>query len=245
MADIVVAVVCNLVAVLFLVSGIFSAISNGVKVTFVKLFLTAGGGVGAYFLTPVASDKIYAVKGVETALGEIGGGISMGTVNSCLFLAIFMIFYAFSLFVCNVVRHCLIKKLRSKKLNKLKMKRARSINPRAEKMAKKAEWKALKSKYKENRKWYHRFFSGLIGAIIAVAVGFVVLMPYGYFVKDFNYRGNRNYLEKGYEYTLNGVIGSEVADKIIHLETKEETPENEEAPEMEGSESENADGITE
>ena len=53
MANVIVAVACNLVAVLILFSGLFSALRIGWKVSLTKFILTLGGGVGAYFLTPV------------------------------------------------------------------------------------------------------------------------------------------------------------------------------------------------
>ena len=226
MADIVVAIACNLVAAFILISGIFSSIRDGWKITLTKLILILGGGVGAYFLTSVLSDELYAVEGVDTLLSKIGGGISLGTINGCIYLILFLLFYVITLMVCSIARHCAIKKLRNKRLNKLKMKRARSINPRAEKMAAKAEWRALKVKYREQRRWYHALISGFIGAITATLVGFVVLMPYGYIAKDINYKGDKEYLVKGYEYTLNGVIPDKVSDFLVHA--KEETPEVEE-----------------
>ena len=238
MADIIVAVACNLVAALILISGIFSAISNGVKVTLVKLFLMVSGGVGAYFLTPVISDKLYAVDGVSAFLkNEIGGGISKGTVNSCIFLVWFLLFYAVTLIICSIVKHIRIKRLRNKKLNSLKMKRAKSINPRAEKAAKRAEWKALKFKYKEKVRWCHRLISGFLGAIIAIVVGYVVIMPYGYIAKDINYKGDKEYLEKGYEYTLNGLIGDDISNFLVDVKS-EVSEENENESEDDSNASE-------
>lgn len=226
--DIIVAIACDAIAVLILISGILSAIRDGGRVALTKLLLVLGGGVGTYFLTPVISDKFYTIEGIETVLSKVGGGISVGTINSCIFLILFMLFYAITLITCSIVRHCLIKRLRNKKLNKLKMKRAKSINPHAERMAARAEWKSLKAKYREQRKWYHSLISGFIGSIVAVVVGFVVLMPYGYIAKDINYKGDKEYLVKGYEYTLNGVIPDEVSDFLVHAEVEvkeDEVPE--------------------
>lgn len=236
MADIIVAIIVNLVAALVLVSGVMSAVRNGVKVTVVKLVMMLCGGVGAFFLTPVVNKAIYGVEGAPELLGKIG--ISSGSVNSSLFMLIFLAFYAITLMVCNIVRHCLIKKLRDKKLNSLKMKRARSINPSAEKAAKRAEWKALKARNKERRRWYHKLISGFVGAIIAVVVGYVVVMPYGYIAGDVvSKHEDKAYLANGYEYTINGLIGDKVSDFLIHNEGEEEggeveetTPGEEETP---------------
>jgi hypothetical protein len=101
MANVIVAVACNLVATFILISGIFSSIRDGWKVALTKLILVLGGGVGTYFLTPVVSDKFYAVEGIETVLSKVGGGISTGTINSCIFL-IFLVFtcVCYMLIIC-------------------------------------------------------------------------------------------------------------------------------------------------
>lgn len=214
MADIIVAIICNLIVTLILVSGVLSAISNGVRVTLVKLGMTIIGGVGAYFLTPVISGLLYKVEGVIDLLKLLN--ISYGTINSCIFLVWFLLFYAITIFVCNIIRHRLIKSLRDKKLNKLKMRRARSINPQAERLAERAEWRSLKIKYAKGRKWYHRLLAGFVGGVVAIIVGFIVLMPYGYIAKDINHKGDKPYVEKGYEYTLNGLVGEKVFDFLTH-----------------------------
>ena len=220
MANAIVAIICNLIVTLILISGVLSAISNGVRVTLIKLGITVAGGVGAYFLTPVISKPLYGIAGVEELLEGLIG-ISKGTINSCIFLLLFLIFYIVAIFVCSIIRHIFIKKLRDKRLNQLKMKRARSINPQAEKLAKKSEWRALKLKYAKKRKWYYRLLAGFVGGLMAVLVGFVVLMPYGYIAKDINHKGDKPYLEKGYEYTLNGLVGEKVFDFLTHTESDE------------------------
>lgn len=217
MADVIVAIICNLIVTFVLISGVLSAISNGVRVTLIKLGITTVGGVGAYFLTPVICKLLYSVQGLTDFLSL--AHVSYGTISSCIFLIWFLIFYVLAIFVCSIIRHIFIRNLRDKKLNQLKMKRARSINPQAEKLAKRAEWKRLKLKYAEKRRWYIRLLAGFVGGMIAVLVGFVVLMPYGYIAKDINYKGDKSYLEKGYEYTLNGLIGEKVSDFITHTET--------------------------
>ena len=66
--EIIVAVACNLVALLILVSGVSTAKSNGIIVTSVKMLGTLGGIVGGYFITPVISDKVYSYSGVTEVL---------------------------------------------------------------------------------------------------------------------------------------------------------------------------------
>lgn len=209
--SIIVAIACNLIVALILVSGIFNALHNGVRINLIKLFMTLCGGVSAYFLTPVISNKFYGIEGMRTVLE---GKISNFTINSCIFLFWFLIFYVFTLIICRIIRYCIIKKLGDKKLNKLKMKRAKSINPSAERAARVAEYRSLKAKYLENRKWYHKVISFLIGTVIAVTVGYLVLMPFNYIFKDME----RDYLVKGYKYTLNGVIGEKVPEFLLNVE---------------------------
>lgn len=251
MANIIVAIACNLVALSILISGIFNAIHNGFRVTLIKFIMALGGGVGAYFLTPYVSNKFYGIEGMSTVLK---GKISQSTINGCIFLLWFLAFYLFTLIVCKIVRHCIIKKLRNKKLNKLKIKRAKSINPSAEKAAKKAEWRALKLKYAESKRWYHKLFSFIFGAVISIVVGYVILLPFGYISKDMK----KPYLIKGYNYTLNGVMGEKVSDFLVHAEkeipaVEEENKESEIEPGIEipnennteNSEAESSDTIIE
>ena len=219
--NIIVAVAVNLVAVAILLSGIFSAKSNGIKVTLVKFFMTLAGAVGAYFLAPFLSDKLLEASNGAVAKVATEIGISGGTINSCLFMLIFVLFYATTLVICSFVRHARIKKLQNKRLNKVKMRRARSINPHAERAIQRAEWKALKAKYREKRRWYHTVISSFIGAIVAVFVGLVVIMPYGFIAKDINHEGDKQYLEKGYEYTLNGLIPESAFDWAVNSDKAE------------------------
>lgn len=226
MVDILVAIGFNLIAVLILVSGIFSALKNGVRVSLVKFILTLGAGVGCYFLIPTLVDKITPITVNGTTLGTIFSelGISIGTISSIVFTLCFLAFYAFILIICNIVRHALIKKLRNKNVNKAKMARAKSINSRAEKAARKSEWKSLKFKFKENRKWYHKVIAIILGAIVAVVVGFVTLLPIGYIGNDLEADTVRN----GYKYTLNGVICDGIedfdfGDWVLHIEGEEPT----------------------
>lgn len=234
-ANIIVAVACNLVALLVLLSGLFSAKSNGLKVTLVKLFFVVGGVVGSYFLTPVISDKLYNIEKVPELFSQIG--ISKGSINSCIFLAFFLVVYALALGVCSIVKHALIKKMQNKKLNKAKMKRAQSINPSAEKAVRKAEWKAAKRLYKEKRKWYSQLFACLLGIVVALATGIIMLMPFGYIGKDINVKSGKTYLVDGFEYTLNGLIPESVFDWAVHKESsvtkdpESELPEEPETPE--------------
>ena len=237
--NIIVAVACNLVAVMILVSGIFSGLKNGWKVSLVKLFLTAGSFFGSYFLTPVISDAILGITVESTTLGSIvvPNYLSLASVNSVIFTAVFLAFYALTLFICKIINICLINKLKDKKENRVKMIRARSINPKAERMAKRAAKKQLKAQYQQlKNKPLSRFFGCVVGIIISVVVGLVVLMPYGYLADIMNKNGDKEYLEAGFEYTLNGVIPESVFDWAIHNDTKNvpEAPAEPEAPEVSG-----------
>ena len=137
MGNIIVAVVCNLIAVMILVSGIFSGIKNGWKISMLKLGLTAGCLVGTYFLTTVVSDTILNITIEEITLGSliVPTYLSLGSINSVIFMSIFLAFHAVNCLTCTIVRVCAINKLKNVRENKVKMIRAKSINPRAERMA--------------------------------------------------------------------------------------------------------------
>ena len=236
--NIIVAVGCNLVAVMILVSGIFSGIKNGWKVSLVKLFLSVGSFFGSYFLTPTLSDKLLGIAVEGRTLGSIiiPNYLSLGSVNSVLFTLIFLAFYALTLFICKIVKICLVNSLKDKKENKAKMIRAKSINPKAERMARRAAKKQLKLAYQQMKnKFWSRFFGCFIGIIVSVAVGIVTLMPFGYIAKLMNKNGDKTYLENGYEYTLNGLIPESVFDWTIHnkVDVKDKPVVDEETPEEE------------
>ena len=235
--NIIVAVICNLVAVMILVSGIFSGIKNGWKVSLIKLFLAVGSFFGSYFLTPVLSDNLLGTTVDSTTLGSliVPKYLSLASVNSVLFTLIFLAFYALTLFICKIVKICLVNSLKDKKENKAKMIRAKSINPKAERMARRAAKKQLKLEYQQMKnKFWSRFFGCFIGIIVSVAVGIVTLMPFGYIAKLMNKNGDKPYLEEGYEYTLNGLIPESVFDWTIHNKDVEDEPAiDEEIPEEE------------
>ena len=210
-AEIIVAVVCNLIALLILISGVFTAKSNGLRVTLIKFVGTLGALVGSYFLTPTISNALYGINGFELFVSNTIGA-SIGTINSCIFFVLFMAFYAFILMICSIVKHSLIKKMQNKKLNKIKIKRAKSINPKAERMVRKSEWKAARVKYSERRKWYHKLLSCLLGSIIAVSIGIITLMPFGYIGKDIDKASDKEYLVKS-------IFNSDVTFKISFNES--------------------------
>lgn len=217
MANIIVAIACNLIVTIILVSGIVSAINAGAKVSILKFIFTIVSGVGAYFLTPILSDLLLNVVVVEATeqAAEITINhivinqleLSIGTVNSVIYLLVFMVFYLIGTMICNIVRHISIKKYGFKSENKARLKRAKSINPRAEKAAKIKAWKSMKSEYKSNLTGWGRFTSILLSAISSIIVGFIVLTPYNFIAKDIVEKNeSREFLLDGFDYTLNGII---------------------------------------
>lgn len=231
--NIAVAVVCNVVAFMILFCGIFSGIKNGWKVSLIKLVLSVGSFFGAHFLTTTVSDKLLNITVETTTLGSliIPKYLSLGSVNSFIFLALFLIFYMITIFVCKIVRACLINSLKDRKQNKIKMIRAKSINPKAERMARRAAKKELKREYNQlkNRFW-SRFFGCIIGIIISACVSIIVLMPFGYAAPLMNRYGDKAYLEVGYKYTLNSLIPQSVYDWTINNDVSSEDNPSVEEP---------------
>lgn len=219
MNTILVSIICNLVAVLVLLGCIFGANRNNWKVSLTKFLLTVVCGVGCYFATPALSKVLCAIAVEGTTLGVILSnlGISIFSINSIIFTVLFMVGYGISCIVCNIFRHFLIKSYRNKSENVAKMKRARSINPKAERLARKAEWRAMRSTYKENNKGFKKIISMLLSAITGVVLGLIILMPFGYIGEDLNKAnsGNKAFLEQGFDYTLNGVIDEKIDFKIF------------------------------
>lgn len=231
-----VAIVFNLIAALVLVSGVLTSIKCGWKVALTKFLLVGVGAVVTFFLTPVLSDKLLGITHSEVALKAVlsNYNISQPTVNSIIFLALFLTFYGLTLIVCKIVKHCLIKSMHKKvTVNKAKIRRARSINPKAERAARRTAWREMKMEYNSTNNFWKRLLSLVLHTAVSVALGIVLLMPFGYIAKDMNHNGDKEFLEKGYEYTLNGIIGDKFSDWAIHAEyeeVKEEPSEEEQEP---------------
>ena len=236
MAEIIVAIICNLIVALVLVSGVLTSLKCGWKVALTKFLLVGGGAVGTFFLTPVLSDKLLGITHSEVTLEAVlsNYNISQPTVNSIIFLALFLAFYGLALIVCKIVRHCLIKSMHKKAtVNKAKIRRARSINPRAERAARRTAWREMKMEYNSTNNFWKRLLSLVLHTAVSVALGIVLLMPFGYIAKDMNHNGDKAFLEKGYDYTLNSIIGDKFSDWAVHAEheeVKEEPNEEEQEP---------------
>lgn len=243
MANILVAVICNLVAALILFSGIFSAVRNNWRISLSKFIIMIAGGVGCYFAVPALSNTLLDIAAEGTTVSAILSnlGVSLLTINSVIFTVLFLVWYAIDLMICNIIKHCLIKSYRNKSENKAKMKRAKSINPKAEKLARRAAWREMKAEYRANNNFWKRLLSGFIGGIVAVVVGLIVLMPFGYIGEDMNKAsgGNKQYLETGFDYTLNGLIDEKIDFKFFDwlVSAEEKAPEaNPDEEEQEGGE---------
>lgn len=246
MSNVIVAIICNVVAGLILVSGIINSIKCGWKVALTKLILSCGNVVGTYFLTPFVSNKLLGIEREGITLLQVVSpfGITQPMVNACLFTIIFIMFYLFTLIVCSIVRHCLVKSMKKEAtINKAKIKRAKSINPKAERVARKTAWKEMVNAYKSKNNFGTRLLSFLMNLIVSVALGIVVLMPFGYISKAFV--ESKPYLHDGYsQYTLNGIIGENFFDWAIHAE-ESTTNEEEEVEEVTPCEHSYVEGVCE
>lgn len=219
MSTILVSVICNLVAVLILLGCIFSAIHNSWKLSLIRFCLMLSFGVGCYFATPALSGVICELGANSTTLGATlsNVGVSIYSINSILFTAMFALSYGIISIICNIVKHCLIKSYKNKSENSAKMKRARSINPKAERLARKAAWRDMKAQYREHNHGFKRFVAIFLNTIVGVILGLVILMPYGYIAEDINAakNGDKAFLEKGFDYTLNGIIDEKIDFKVF------------------------------
>lgn len=136
--------------------------------------------------------------------------MSLTLINSIIYLIVFIVFYFIGSLICKIFKHSFIKGIREKSANKARIIRAKSINPKAERAARRFEFKQMKLEYRASLKWWRRLISCFIGVISAFIVGFVVLIPVGQIFKFMNKEGNRPYLEEGYKYTINGLIEDKV-----------------------------------
>ena len=116
MAQTIVTIICNFIAVLILVCGILKSINCGWKVSLTKFILVCGGAVGTYILAPWLTNKLLNIQAAEVSLGKVleTYHISHATVGSCLFLLIFLLFYCLASIICSILKHCLIKGMKKR-----------------------------------------------------------------------------------------------------------------------------------
>lgn len=237
----IIAITCNLIVALILISGILSTFRAGIRVSGLRLLFTIIACVGAFFLTPAISKPILGLT-VQAATEEIPTillsdilidkvGMSLTLINSIIYLIIFIIFYFIGSLVCKVFKHSFIRGIREKSANRARIRRAKSINPKAERAARRSEFKQMRLEYRASLKWWRRLISCFLGAISAFIVGFVVLIPVGQVFKFMNREGNRSYLEEGYKYTINGLIEDKVDFDfdgwLVHGDVEVKEPEEE------------------
>ena len=216
MLKIIVAIICNLITALVVICGILTSSKGGWRVALAKLTLTLGAGVGVYFLTPYISNKLWCIEGVSALANQLS--ISQATVNSCIFFVTFLLTYAFVCILCTFIKHILVRSVRKLTTdNKARLKRAKSINPKAERASKRQLWRELNNEFKARNKWYKRLIAVLMGLVTHCLVVFVLLLPINYIAKDLNKVSNNqySYIDEGYAYTLNGVVGDGIMDWVI------------------------------
>lgn len=238
MIDIIVAILCNLVPAFILICGIISGIKSGIRISILNLISVLSAGVLAYFACPLISNKLTSLS---IAINESSiyildilkvNGVSIGTINSVIYLISFVIIYLFGLLFCNLIKNTFIlNKLKDKTENKARLKRAKSINPKAERIAKKTMVKALKVKFDNSLNWWNRLISTLIYIVASLLIGFIVLIPYKFIASDLvAIDSNKQYLLNGYNYTINGLIEKHISFDIDGwlinaIDKGEETPE--------------------
>lgn len=237
----IIAITCNLIVALILVGGVLSTFRAGIRVSGLRLLFTILACVGAFFLTPAISKPILGLT-VQAATEETSVillsdilidkvGMSLTLINSIIYLIIFIIFYFIGSLVCKVFKHSFIRGIREKLANRARIRRAKSINPKAERAARRSEFKQMRLEYIASLKWWRRLISCFLGAISAFIVGFVVLIPVGQVFKFMNRNGDRSYLEEGYRYTINGLIEDKVDFDfdgwLVHGDVEIKDPEEE------------------
>ena len=238
MIDIIVAVLCNLIPAFILVCGIISGVKSGIRVSLLNLIAVLSAGVLAYFACPLLSDKLITISLTinDTSIGLldilIANGISIGTLNSLIYFIAFIIIYLFGLLFCNLIKNvAIINKLKDKTENKARIKRARSINPKAEKIAKKTMTKTLKARFNNSLSWWNRLIAIFVYMIASLLIGFVVLIPYKFIATDLiTIDTNKQYLLNGYKYTINGLVETYIPFDfdnwlISATDKKDESPE--------------------
>lgn len=193
-------IITNVVIALILLTGIFVGSKNGWKFELCKLFLIIGIGVGCYFLQPVITN-LFKIDMPKEILG------------SSVYLALFIVSYAIVSIIVSAIRY--VTKTKSlENINSAKRIKIKGIDRKTTRQLRREE-RAYRKLHKEIRelKKASKSLGGLFGFIIALIVGFIVMLP----IKSVsNYiaetQPKLEQITKGYEYTIYGQL-----DKISNL----------------------------
>lgn len=188
----------NLLTLLILISGVILGSKNGWKIELSKLILILVLGVGCYFLSPIIENLIKL---------EIPATILKPSIFAILVLLCYLIISIILLIISKLTSTQEINGVNSAKRVKLKgldrktTKRLRKEEKRSRKLER--EKKILKTKSK--------IFGGIFGFIIALIIGFIILLPYKPITNHIiEQKPQLEYINKNYHYTIYGQV-----DKII------------------------------
>lgn len=212
MASTLVAIICNIITLAVIAGGVITTFRLGIKLAAIRLGLTVAGAVGAFFLTPLISTMVTSIMFDSHTLLEMFNsmGVSLYTINSILFALVFLILYLVTSLVFSFIQHIFIQKLTGKfdRQNNARLKRAKSINPKAERKAKREEYRNMRSTYRSHFSWWKKLISGALGGVSTLLIAIVLLIGFNAISTDLVAQDSETnqYLLDGYQYTLNGFV---------------------------------------
>lgn len=241
MSSILVAIIINLITAGIVVGSIFASRSDGVRVTLVKTGITLGGAFGVFVASPTIVELLFHIEHLEQfVLNTVGVG-GLYSLILCVGTALSL---GIACIVGAIVKHFIIKgKKKELTKNRAKVRLAKAINSKGTKEDNKKAWKMLKSEFKSGKNVGTKLTSEIVGAILAVIISFVLVLPYPFVASFLVERdAEKQYLLDGYNFTLNGVVDQmfpEISETLTHTEIETVVEDEDEPTVSDNDENEN------
>ena len=198
--NIILPIISNLLILIFMITGMLIGKKNGWKIQLSKLILTAGAGVGFYFLAPIITDKLYAL--LEAQICNIP--YSWNILRTAIIFILTIITYS----ILSLVIRLIANRHVAKKFNIVKLK----IKGRQNRVINANNRKQFKLRLKEAKR--QKRVSQVIGAILGIILSLILCFGLFMIIKYITLSVSEFYpvIEYLYEYTIFGQL-----DKIIKL----------------------------
>lgn len=204
--------ITNLVITIILCTGIIVGVKRGFRCELIKLLFLLGAGVGCYFLTPILSNLVLKIQFIN----EFATMLDF-SINSIVFMLEILICYLLISIIINNISKCIV--VGRKNYNKAKRVKLKGLSRKDTKELRRQE-KLFRKQQLQNvyRTFKSRLFGAIFGFIIALVLGFVLMLPVNVtFKKVAEVQPKLEQITKGYEYTIYGQLDkiTNISDKII------------------------------
>lgn len=195
-------IIINLILIGVFVTSILLGKKLGWKASLINLFITAGAMVGGFFLSQISF--------IMTLHSTYLSALDVLTFKLCVASIIGCVVYTIEIIISLIVLRCK-SVVKAESLNTAKIKRAKAIDRKTERILKRQERHTEKIS-REYRKLSRK--SKLFGALICIVTGLLLVAAAYIQIKStiilVQDKTQIEWLDEGYEYTIPGQL-----DKII------------------------------